>query len=169
MSGSKGGRPRKNEKDKAKPTDRLKCKICGGTFTRNNRSQHNSTRLHKYALGIQNMNKPKMEQSEQKMMTLKEVANHIQKKHNNKKINKIYDSEDELSDKDFSDYSDEEIETGSGIDLFIDTYIARNFGPVRLSNEVVSYLNRNDVYDSDKINFIDQIMEKSGMLKKKKY
>ncbi len=28
-----GGRPRKSDNDKAKPTDRLKCTICGGSFT----------------------------------------------------------------------------------------------------------------------------------------
>lgn len=42
----KTGRPRKNEEDKAKPTDRLICEVCGGEFTRYNRSAHNKTRVH---------------------------------------------------------------------------------------------------------------------------
>jgi len=41
------GRPRKLEQDKAKPRDRIICDICGGSFTRTNRTRHNNTKLHK--------------------------------------------------------------------------------------------------------------------------
>jgi len=40
------GRPRKNDEDKAKPTDILTCKTCGGTYQRSCKSKHNKTRVH---------------------------------------------------------------------------------------------------------------------------
>jgi len=40
------GRPRKNEEDKGKPTDKIKCSLCGNSFTRSNRSHHNKTQRH---------------------------------------------------------------------------------------------------------------------------
>lgn len=52
---SKGGRPRKPENEKAKPTDRIECSDCGGIYTRNNRTAHNQTKIHK--LSIKNNNK----------------------------------------------------------------------------------------------------------------
>jgi hypothetical protein len=42
----KMGRPVKNINEKAKPTDRIKCKICGRMFTRSGRSNHNKGRIH---------------------------------------------------------------------------------------------------------------------------
>jgi hypothetical protein len=42
----KTGRPKKDPKNKAMPTDRLDCEICGGQFTRYNRSCHNKTKVH---------------------------------------------------------------------------------------------------------------------------
>jgi hypothetical protein len=41
------GRPPKDPSEKAKPTDRVICDICGGQFTRWNRSKHNVTKVHK--------------------------------------------------------------------------------------------------------------------------
>ncbi len=40
------GRPRKSEDIKAKYNDSCICDICGGSFTRSNRSSHKKTRLH---------------------------------------------------------------------------------------------------------------------------
>lgn len=40
------GRPRKKEKDKAKPSDRLICDICNEKFTRSHRWSHNQTKVH---------------------------------------------------------------------------------------------------------------------------
>jgi hypothetical protein len=48
------GRPKKEECDKAKPTDRIQCNICGGSFFRNNRSRHNNTKVHQFALKMNN-------------------------------------------------------------------------------------------------------------------
>jgi hypothetical protein len=41
------GRPSKSDEEKAKPTDKVVCKICGKTFVRSNRSRHNDTNHHK--------------------------------------------------------------------------------------------------------------------------
>lgn len=41
------GRPRKAETEKAKPTDRVKCHVCGKTIIRSGRGQHNNTKYHK--------------------------------------------------------------------------------------------------------------------------
>lgn len=49
----KTGRPRKDPQEKALPTDRLICPICGGEFTRYNRSSHNKTKVH---MAYANMN-----------------------------------------------------------------------------------------------------------------
>lgn len=46
------GRPRKNEEDKAKPTDRIKCKECGVVFTRCHRSSHKKTKIHKLCCSL---------------------------------------------------------------------------------------------------------------------
>lgn len=35
------GRPKKKEDEKAKPSDKVKCDICGETFIRSNRYNHN--------------------------------------------------------------------------------------------------------------------------------
>lgn len=63
---NKGGRPRKLESEKAKPSDYIECKICGQQFRRNNRTRHNNTKVHKMAENINNnirtllMNKTKI-------------------------------------------------------------------------------------------------------------
>jgi hypothetical protein len=41
------GRPKINEEDKAKPTDRIECKVCGKTFIRSGRTNHNKSEIHK--------------------------------------------------------------------------------------------------------------------------
>lgn len=48
----KTGRPKKDPSLKAQPTDRIYCEICGGEFTRYNRSAHNKTRVHQALLGV---------------------------------------------------------------------------------------------------------------------
>lgn len=40
------GRPRKNEKEKARYNDRIVCDICGGTFLRSHRADHRKTKVH---------------------------------------------------------------------------------------------------------------------------
>jgi hypothetical protein len=40
------GRPKKKEEDKAHPSDRLFCNICGGKYVRSHRSAHNKTKVH---------------------------------------------------------------------------------------------------------------------------
>jgi hypothetical protein len=40
------GRPRIDEQKLADPKDRLTCELCGGTFTRCHKSQHNGTKVH---------------------------------------------------------------------------------------------------------------------------
>lgn len=40
------GRPRKDDEDKAKPTDRLVCETCGKEFFRSGRAQHKATQYH---------------------------------------------------------------------------------------------------------------------------
>ena len=47
------GRPKKREEDKAQPSDRLICNICGGKYVRSHRSAHNKTKVHK---AYENMN-----------------------------------------------------------------------------------------------------------------
>jgi hypothetical protein len=42
---TKVGRRTKSEEEKAKPTDRIKCHICGTEFVRWNRSQHMKTKV----------------------------------------------------------------------------------------------------------------------------
>lgn len=41
------GRPRKNDADKAKPTDRIKCEICSKEFYRSGRANHKKTAYHR--------------------------------------------------------------------------------------------------------------------------
>jgi hypothetical protein len=48
------GRPRKDDKDKAKPGDKIECKICGLYYTRANVSKHNKIKIHKFALKMDN-------------------------------------------------------------------------------------------------------------------
>jgi hypothetical protein len=40
------GRPRKNNDEKAKPTDRIQCDICGNIFSRCHRAAHKKTKVH---------------------------------------------------------------------------------------------------------------------------
>lgn len=40
------GRPRVADEDKVKPNDRLKCEICGGTYTRAHKNEHIRTKIH---------------------------------------------------------------------------------------------------------------------------
>lgn len=40
------GRPKKDDNDRAKPTDRLKCEVCGKEFFRSGRTKHNQTKHH---------------------------------------------------------------------------------------------------------------------------
>jgi|SRR5271154_1709771 len=47
------GRPRKDESEKAKPTDRIQCEICGNIFSRCHRSAHRKTKIHQ---AYENMN-----------------------------------------------------------------------------------------------------------------
>lgn len=42
----KKGRPRKNENNKCKPTDKVKCKICGKIYIRCGSSRHKKTQYH---------------------------------------------------------------------------------------------------------------------------
>lgn len=51
------GRPRKSDDEKAKPTDRLTCEICGKDFFRSGRSKHKTTQYH---ILHQNLNKKLM-------------------------------------------------------------------------------------------------------------
>ena len=51
------GRPKKNESEKAKPTDKLTCEICGKEFFRSGRTQHKNTQYH---ILHQNLNKKLM-------------------------------------------------------------------------------------------------------------
>jgi hypothetical protein len=44
---TKVGRPKKEESDKAKPSDRIVCPICKEEFVRSNRTNHNKTKIHK--------------------------------------------------------------------------------------------------------------------------
>lgn len=41
------GRPLMTEEQKGKPSDKIKCTLCGITFIRSNRSHHNKTNRHK--------------------------------------------------------------------------------------------------------------------------
>lgn len=41
------GRPRKEEEDKAKPEDRVRCKLCDKYYRRSNTWRHKNTELHK--------------------------------------------------------------------------------------------------------------------------
>lgn len=43
----KSGRPKKNEFEKAKPTDKITCEICGKNFFRSGRANHYKTEYHK--------------------------------------------------------------------------------------------------------------------------
>ena len=47
MSSIKAGRPRVSDENKAKPKDKMKCKICNGTYLRSNKTHHNKTKIHK--------------------------------------------------------------------------------------------------------------------------
>lgn len=40
------GRPRKKEEDKAKPTDRIKCEVCGEIYSRCHKSSHQVSKIH---------------------------------------------------------------------------------------------------------------------------
>jgi hypothetical protein len=40
------GRPRIRDDKKAKATDKVKCPVCGGIFSRSNRSAHKKTKYH---------------------------------------------------------------------------------------------------------------------------
>ena len=39
------GRPKKNDDEKLKPTDKVICDICGGQFIRSNRTNHKKTKV----------------------------------------------------------------------------------------------------------------------------
>jgi len=41
------GRPRMADEEKGQPNDRVICDLCGGKFTRSNRSSHKKTEKHK--------------------------------------------------------------------------------------------------------------------------
>ena len=41
------GRPPMIEDEKAKPSDKIQCKLCNNLFVRSNRSHHNKTQKHK--------------------------------------------------------------------------------------------------------------------------
>lgn len=46
------GRPPMAEEDKAKPSDRVKCDLCGHYFIRSNRSSHKKTEKHRLYLRV---------------------------------------------------------------------------------------------------------------------
>jgi hypothetical protein len=48
------GRPKKKDYEKAKPSDRLTCSICGGKFIRSHRSSHNKSKVHQAYLNMDN-------------------------------------------------------------------------------------------------------------------
>lgn len=48
------GRPRKNDEDKAKPTDILICQICGSKYQRSCKSKHNKNRVHQAYIDFNN-------------------------------------------------------------------------------------------------------------------
>lgn len=50
---AKVGRPRKM-KDKALPSDRVKCKYCGKVYRRSNKSAHDKTQIHKIYVKMNN-------------------------------------------------------------------------------------------------------------------
>lgn len=50
------GRPKKDERDKADPNERLVCKICSLEYTRSNKSKHLKS---KYHMIVENLTTPK--------------------------------------------------------------------------------------------------------------
>lgn len=48
------GRPKKEELEKVKPNDRIKCKICEEMYTRCNKNRHNKSKIHQKVVQIMN-------------------------------------------------------------------------------------------------------------------
>lgn len=47
------GRPRKDDNEKAKATDRIKCNICGKMIIRSGRTKHNQSKYHQTYVSIE--------------------------------------------------------------------------------------------------------------------
>lgn len=179
------GRPKLADEDKAKPNDRLKCDVCGGTFLRNSRTRHNRTKVHKIYENMNNTMRDMLLQDSKnkgkKKLTLNEYIESSKNKENIKKILqpvpkkkiKNLDSDDEESENadmvgGYDNSSDENpihrairLNNEQKIPYKYNNYIAEHFGTILLYPADVKFLNSN-VSHNEKIHLINELAQKQG-------
>lgn len=168
---NKRGRPVVAEEDKAKPNDRLECKVCGGSYTRAHKSSHEKTKQHQIYAKLDDdirkvvLNKPKQLRG---TVTAKEIDYHgayerVREKINGEKMKRRlgqmrFHREDNSSSKNENKTKNKILDMPK---KFHD-YIIQHYGTIFFKPEDEKYFNNPTIRDEEKIQTINEIAEMQG-------
>lgn len=159
------GRSKIDEKDKAKPNDRIVCEICSLEYTRSNKSKHLKSKFHM-------MTEKLVTATERKEHSVGNILKHRQKGGSRfskeKRSRKIIsdESSDSESGSESRKYDGHENSSfASKISDELNDYITENYGQIFVKNEYKSFLLDPNLSFDKKTDLVDRIANSQNKFK----